>query len=335
MRFFPSQSRFCHQAGLLLAFWLACQSLAVAQDVLHLRRTDGNGETNRKGEILNWTGSTISIKGSSGVKEVDAGRLIRIETAWDPNYENGVAALAKYDYPEASQMFESALDGEQRSWMQNILHAKLLQCFLATENFGRAAEQFLNIVNDDPQSRFLNLIPLVWTSSRPDSLQLKRAKVWLRSNEPAIQLLGASWLLTESDNSEALKTLDTLTSDFDPTIKSLATAQLWRLDKVVADEKRIDLRIAEVKRMPESIRGGPWYLIAESQSRLKLYDKAVVNFMRIPINDPQQGGLAAAALYQAAWILQNKQQQNKQQQNKAQTLRNELKEKFGDTVWAN
>ena len=103
----------------------------------------------------------------------------------------------------------------------------------------------------------------------------------------------------------------------------------------MADEKRIDLRIAEVKRMPESIRGGPWYLIAESQSRLKLYDKAVVNFMRIPINDPQQGGLAAAALYQAAWILQNKQQQNKQQQNKAQTLRNELKEKFGDTVWAN
>ena len=82
--------------------------------------------------------------------------------------------------------------------------------------------------------------------------------------------------------------------------------------------------------MPEKVRCGAWYQIAKAQANSNQKDDAIVNFMRIPINDPEQGGLVAASLYQTASLLKTT---NREQQ--SQVLRNELKEKFGDTVWAN
>ena len=301
-----------------------------SQDIVYLKKKNGDGEVKRKGEIVQWVGDVISVKGSTGFKEFDTDRLIRIETAWDPGYEKGNQLLAAYRYDDAIVQFESALESEPRSWMQNIVYAKLVQCYLAKEDFGNAASHFLRVVDDDPQSRFRHLAPLVWTSSRPNSQQLKKAASWLDSNEPIIALMGASWLLADQKNEKAKPKMERLAHDFDPVIASLAKAQLWRLDTVAVDQKRIAIRIELIQAMPETVRCGAWYLIADAQSKSKLEDNAIVNYMRIPINDPQQGGLAAAALYQTAWLLDKS---NRKQQ--SQALRNELKEKFGDTVWAN
>ncbi len=313
-------------AGLLCATCPRVQS----QDIVYLKKKNGDGEAKRKGEIVEWVGNVISVKGSTGVKELDTDRLIRIETAWHPGYEKGNQLIAAYRYDDAILQFESALESEPRSWMQNIVYAKLVECYLAKEDFGNAASHFLKVIDDDPQSRFRNLVPLVWTSSRPNNQQLKKAASWLDSNEPIIAMLGASWLLADQSKKKAKPTLEKLARDFDPVIASLAKAQLWRLDTVAVDQKRIAIRIEQAQAMPETVRCGAWYLIAEAQSKSKLEDEAIVNFMRIPINDPQQGGLAAAALYQTAWLLDKL---NRKQQ--SQALRNELKEKFGDTVWAN
>jgi len=190
--------------------------------------------------------------------------------------------------------------------MQNIVYAKLVQCYLAQEDFGNAASHFLKVIDDDPQSRFRHLVPLVWTSSRPNNQQLKKAQYWLESDEPMIALMGASWLLADQNNEKAKPKMEKLARDFDPVIASLAKAQLWRLDTVAVDKKRLAIRIQQTELMPEKV------------------------FMRIPVNDPQQGSLAAASLYQIAWLLKST---NREQE--SQALRNELKEKFGDTVWAN
>ncbi len=316
--------------GIVAIAFCAATSIVHAQDVVFLEKTNGDGEAKRKGEIVSWIGDTISVKGTTGVKEFDADRLIRIETAWHPGYEKGNLLLNGYRYDLATTQFESALETEPREWMQNIVYAKLVQCYLAKEDFGNAASHFLKVVDDDPQSRFRHLAPLVWTSSRPNRQQLKKAQYWLESNDPIIALMGASWLLADQKNKKAKPRLEKLARDFDPVISSLAKAQLWRLDTVAPDEKRLAIRIEQAESMPEKVRCGAWYLIAEAQSKSNKENDAIVNFMRVPINDPQQGGLAAAALYQAAWLLKKT---NRKQQ--SQALRNELKEKFGDTVWSN
>lgn len=301
-----------------------------AQDVVFLRKSSGEGETKRKGEIVGWAGDTISIKGKTGVKDFDTERLVRFETQWHPGYDEGKKFQSKYLYDQAIAQYASALKDEPREWMQNIIHAKLTECFLAKEDFENAARQFLNLIDDDPQSRFRHLVPLVWTSSRPNAEQRKRAESLVGAGDPFVALLGASWLLTENVDGKSKSKMELLSNDFDPMVAALATAQLWRLDKVAPNEKRLAIRIEQVHNMPEMVRCGPWYLIAEAQAKSKREEEAIVNFMRIPINDPGQGTLAAAALYQAAWLLKKT---NRNQQ--AQALRNELKEKFGDTVWAN
>lgn len=316
--------------GLVVTAILCATGTIAAQDVVFLEKANGDGETKRKGEIVNWIGDRISVKGKAGLKEFDTERLIRIETAWHGGYEEGNRLLAQYRYNSSINQFNTALDSEPRPWMQNIVFAKLVQCYLAKEDFGNAASHFLEVIDDDPQSRFRHLAPLVWTSSRPTKQQLKKAEVWLESNEPMIALIGASWLLADKTKQKARQKMESLARDFDPVIASLAKAQTWRLDTVPPDEKRMAIRIQQVQAMPEEVRCGAWYLIAESQSKSKRENDAIVNYMRIPINDPQQGGLAAASLYQTAWLLKNT---NREKQ--SQALRNELKEKFGDTIWAN
>ena len=315
-------------AFVLIAILCATGAVADAQDVVFLKKSGGDGEVKRKGRIVSWIGDVISIEGKTGVKDFDTDRLIRIETAWHGGYEDGNRLLGQYRYDEAINQFNSALESEPREWMQNIVFAKLVQCYLAKEDFGKAASHFLNVIDDDPQSRFRHLAPLVWTSSRPNTQQLKTGEALLDSAEPMVALMGASWLL--KSNQKANQKMEKLARDFDPVIASLAKTQLWRLDNVPLNEKRMAIRIQQVQAMPEKIRCGAWYLIADAQVKLKQEDEVIVNFMRIPINDPQQGGLAAAAIYQTAWLLKKT---NRQQQ--SQALRNELKEKFGDTIWAN
>ena len=315
-------------ASVLIAILCATGAVADAQDVVFLKKSGGDGEVKRKGRIVSWIGDVISIEGKTGVKDFDTDRLIRIETARHGGYEDGNRLLGQYRYDEAINQFNSALESEPREWMQNIVFAKLVQCYLAREDFAKAASHFLNVIDDDPQSRFRHLVPLVWTSSRPNTQQLKTGEALLDSAEPMVALMGASWLL--KSNQKANQKMEKLARDFDPVIASLAKTQLWRLDNVPLNEKRMAIRIQQVQAMPEKIRCGAWYLIADAQVKLKQEDEAIVNFMRIPINDPQQGGLAAAAIYQTAWLLKKT---NRQQQ--SQALRNELKEKFGDTIWAN
>lgn len=311
--------------AVLLVF--ASAALTTAQDIVYLKKTSGDGESKRKGEIVQWLGDTISIKGKTGVKEFDTSRLIRFETAWHPGYEQGKLLQANYRYPAAIEQFTSALENEPRAWMQNIVHARLLECFLAIEDFGGAAIHFSKLIDDDPNSRFRHLAPLVWTSSRPKKRQLQAAQQWLESDEVIMSLMGASWLLDSSE--KAQQKMQALSRDFDPTVASLAEVQLWRLEKVPPNAKRLALRVDRIRTMPEKVRCGAWYRLAEDQVKTGQRDQAIVNYMRVIVNDPQQGTLAAASLYQVAWLLKKT---NRGQQ--SQALRNELKEKFGDTIWA-
>ena len=242
-------------ASVLIA--IVCAGAFVeAQDVVFLQKSSGDGEAKRKGQIVSWIGDTISIKGKTGVKDFDTDRLIRIETAWHGGYEDGNRLLDRYQYSAAIDQFNSALESEPREWMQNIVFAKLVQCYLAKEDFGNAASHFLNVIDDDPQSRFRHLVPLVWTSSRPNTQELKKANALLESNEPMIALVGASWLLADKSNQKARQKMEKLARDFDPVIASLAKAQLWRLESAPMNDKRLAIRIPQVSKMPEEIRCG-------------------------------------------------------------------------------
>ena len=107
-------------ASVLIAILCASGAATDAQDVVFLKKSSGDGEVKRKGQVVSWVGDVISIKGKTGVKEFDTDRLIRIETAWHGGYKDGNRLLDQYRYDEAIIQFNSALENEPREWMQNL-----------------------------------------------------------------------------------------------------------------------------------------------------------------------------------------------------------------------
>jgi tetratricopeptide (TPR) repeat protein len=304
-------------------------SLSAAQDVVVVQLKGGEKEANKKGTIVDWKGQSLSLKSSLGVKEIDNDKIVRIQTSWSPEYLAAVELMKVDQFAPAIEKFQTAIESENRPWAKNAIRAKIVECALAIESYGVAANRFEEIVREDAQTRFLYLAPMKWASTAGSSNLTALAETWIETSEPTLQLVGASWLLQGITKKQAIAKLEKLAKDFDPKISGLAAAQLWRGRGLSATEKQIDVWIKKLETLPSNLRAGPWYVVAEAQRRAQLTDKAAINFMRIPILYPEQRSLSAAALYQTAALMHNT---NRDQEEAI--LKNELKENFGDTVWA-
>lgn len=312
-----------------LAILLLSHSAAVSQDVVVIRHSDGKKELKRKGQIDQWIGQTLTLKSDLGVRNIDNDKIIRVETKWSEDYQAGLQLMAANQFSPAIKRFQTALKSEQRPWAKNVIRAKIVHCATSIESYGLAATRFEEIVKHDPQTRFLNMAPIKWTSTAGSTNLGSLAKEWMDTNDPTLQLIGASWSTTGITKKQAVSKLEQLTKDFDPKIAGLAAAQLWKARGLSATEKQIDVWIKKLDQLPENLRAGPWFVIAEAQRRAKLNEKAAINFMRVPILYPEQRSLSAAALYQVAGLMHNTNRLSEEA-----ILKNELKENFGDTIWA-
>jgi len=56
----------------------------------------------------------------------------------------------------------------------------------------------------------------------------------------------------------------------------------------------------QLSRLPVKLRAGPYYLLATGFSRFQQHDRAIVSWMRIPINYPRHFQLSSESLLGAA-----------------------------------
>jgi tetratricopeptide (TPR) repeat protein len=297
-----------------------------AQDVVVTKRKSAEGTIKRKGVVVEWQGLSLTLSSNEREIEIDNADIVELQTNWGSEYLAGLGELRAGRPQLALERFRSALEAEKRPWARRIIRSKMIDPLMSIENPAAAIDQFLKIVREDPQTRFAYLAPLPWTNSI-NGLD-SQASEFVESNEPLTQLIGASWLLGGAKKPVALKVLEELSNDIDPTVQTLATAQLWRV-RVGVNERQIDVWSSIVTQMPREVRAGPYLVLAESQSRAGQVDRAMVNLMRLPINYPDQRSLAAAALYRVAGLLHNKGDEEK-----AQSILKELITNHPETVWA-
>lgn len=302
-------------------------SVARAQlDVVVTRRKNSEQTLNRKGTIVQWKGMSLTISSDGIEREIDNDQIIEIQTNWSDEYRSGLAETNAGKTQIAIVKFQEALKIESRPWAQRIIRAKLVDTLQSIEKHASAVDQFLQIVREDPQTRFLHLAPLPWTGSSNSLDQF--AVQWIESRDSVTQLIGASWLLGGTERDRGIKMLEELSNDIDPGIKNIAIAQLWRT-RVNVSAKQVKVWQDIVDRMPPELRAGPYLVLADAQARAGLTEMAIVNWMRIPILYPEQKTLSAAALYRSGSLLHNK-GQTKQ----AQSLLNELVTHYPQTIWA-
>ena len=286
---------------ILTIFAAAIPSLATGQDIV-VHQSQTGPAVRREGKIVAWSGLTLRLEQSGRTRDFDGGEVVAIETQWPDGYEEGLNELAQRDFAAAAHSFSGALTKEQRPWAKNIIRSKLLACQLATEQLPSAAQTFFQIVATDPQSRFAPLCPLRWTGNQTGMNQ--SAADWINSDEPIVQLLGASWLIG-TDRKTARPVLEELTRDIDPTVAGLAVAQLWNARQAKMTAAEIDVWLKKVETMPVPVRGGAHFAIAATQSRSGFTDAAITSYMRVAILHPEQPLISAPALYQAATLLHN------------------------------
>ncbi len=329
------------RTGLLRSPWIVLPMLlgtlvqlncTVAQtvDLVLTRRAPSDETVKRRGTITEWRGSELTLDSDGRERKIANAEIVEIQTTWPTEYSQALASLELGDWESANKQLQTALAIETRPWARRAIRADLVRILSATEQHDTAIRQFLMILKEDPQTRHFYLCPLQWiaTSQIPQS----ESQTLIDTTNPVERLVGASWLLGGSDREKATQVLETLASDIDPRIQSLAIAQLWRLRLLnlgSMNARQVQVWEARIAEMPSNLRAGPWYLVAEAQSRMGKTDDAAINWLRIPILYPEQLSLSAAALYQTSLLLHNASRAEE-----ALAVVDELKLKYPQSVWA-
>jgi hypothetical protein len=289
---------------LLSAVILACHTIqsAAAEETVILSSSDGRGRVKVVGEVLDYKGPEILLRRQSGKEErFDSSRLLEIQADWAEPQAGGEKLFAERRYEDALGPFRAALQREPRMWVRRHLLARCTVCYRETNQWDLAGGTFAALVESDPQTPYLDVMPLNWgeISAAPASMEGHAAQ-WLASRADPLRLLGASWLLGTAQRSRALETLQTLTTDAEPRVALLAAAQMWRVETLTARGAELDRWEQMLERLPESLRSGPYFVLAEAQARQQQAEAAALNFLRVPIHYPHQKQLAAEALWRAA-----------------------------------
>lgn len=294
-------------------------------------RTSTNNETiNRRGTIVEWKGDSLTLEMQPGVREIDNEDIESFQTIWPPSYLEAQQEILRGQLEPALGKLLLAIKDETRPWAKRHIRAQLVRVMGALNQWEAAIEQFLLIYAEDQETQFFYLCPLRWLGNA--TIPASTSAALLKGREPVEQLLGASWSLPGREQEAGIKVLQQLSSDLDTRIQKMASTQLWRVRAMnlsSINDRQIEAWESKLRELPDQFRAGPWYLIAELQMKLKQSDSAIINWLRIPILYPDQYSLSASALHQSSLLLDNLGRTDE-----SLSLKNELKKKFADTIWA-
>ena len=321
----------CTLLGLLI---ICFGNVGLAQDVLTIRKADTEITRRHKGTIKEWLGFSITLSKDGSAKEFDSTLIVDVQTAWPAAYESGNRLASAGKTNQAIQKYLAALNVEERPWAQRIIRSKLITAYQLVGNSPAAIQQFRAIIGQDPNSRFIDQMPLPWSSRVP---RVAGASEWLDSNQTSIRLLGAGWSLTSQNNEQekAAAALDELAGDLDPRIRDLATAQLWRL-RTRLNLKQIQQWQRVINEMEPNNRAGATLILANAQQKQGDLDSALLNWMKIVTLHEEQSPLVAASLYQIASALKSRSPDSTKQKTypKAEQFLAELQRRFPESTWA-
>lgn len=282
-------------------------SAAVAEDAVHLHPAQGQDKgTVVRGTIERYDRDQLKIVTHNGEVSLPTDRIQKVETTWPEPYHEALRKIEQRKFAEALTAVDAALEIEQRTWAHEALVARKCQILLQLNEVASAGVLFLRIVEENPNTRHLEAMPLAWTSNSPSFDRDRAARSWLSGNSLPSRLMGASWLLSSSDRNQAITSLRQLARAEDAQLALLAQAQMWRTEVVTVDESGLRRWVTLLERgnLPGSASAGPWYVIGRALLQQKRYDEAPLPLMRVPILYPGEAHLAAESLLLAARSLE-------------------------------
>ena len=273
-----------------------------AADLVVVQR-DGQPR-NVKGEILDYTGTELKLRSATGREETfPASQVVRVLADWTEDHARGDTQFDSGRFEQAAELYRAAQTAESRLWVKRQIAAKLVACYRNLGQWEKAHELFLALIRNDARTLYFDHIPLFWSSLEPDPRLAQAASEWIKDDDaPAGILIGGSLLLSLGERGPAIAALDRVAKrkPLDPRLAALADAQLWRTRLVTSTSADLETWRQKIARMPDSIRAGPYYLLAQGLARHEQRDEAALMFLRGPLTRPVDRVLASEALLAGA-----------------------------------
>ncbi len=277
-------------------------------DHVTLRRGDDSGSIIVTGTVIDYLGTQLTFTplGTNAIRTYRADEILAVDTPQSEAHARGLVQFTNGELDAAVGSLSSALETETRSWVRREIEVTLMHCALWKGNYAAAGAHFERVLDGDPNTRHYYLVPLVWTKEDVSPELVAAARKWLTDDRPLVRLMGAAALLEDSGMAQtALIAMKQLVIDTDPRIYTLAEAQTWR--QSLGAEKLYDQELRRwrrsVEKMPEELRGGPWYLLGRGYRRNREYEQAATSFLWLPTVYDGDRNLTARACLEAAECL--------------------------------
>lgn len=284
------------------------------------------------GRIEDISGETLTLRrnGRGDIKVLRMSDVTTLKFSKSEIFERGLQQLDEGEYSAAIRFFDRGIEGEARDWAASELQAVAVKTCIRMGDRDSAVTRVEWILERDPASRHVSLLPLVWDHRLPANERVTGSVDDLNSQSSVRQLVAASALLGDSQHHQQsvlqLRKLRTLPFK---RLAELAETQLWRLPVVAADEQHVALvRLWEsrLSQLPLEVRGGAQFAFARCLQQRHDYDNASVAFLWQPFMLPTDEALAAASVLESVRCLQASGRTKE-----AAVLRQELQTRFPDT----
>lgn len=232
-------------------------------DKLVVVKPQGNGPTTLPGDLLVGIEPGWKMGEYSQIQELYQQRKFR------EVLQRGQAALAMSEIPR---------------WQQRVMISMMVDSAVALKQYTTAGKVFKVLVAESPPDLLLSRIPLPWSDelSEVTAGLSQEALGWMASDAPAMQLLGASWLLGGEHRLAAIDKLKSLGSSGTGLVQEYAKVQLWRLalPEEVLSEK-FSAWLEQRDALPIPFQAGPTMLLAHRLEQVKEPKLAVAEWLRV------------------------------------------------------
>lgn len=297
--------------GVWCAFFAAAAPLA-AEDTIYLSTKASGGTSGTlamRGTITEYDGKLIRLKTSDGRElTYPSDRVKAIDTTYSEAQLAGDQLFAAFKFREAHEKYAEALQGaEDRAWVRRQLMARQVWCFRQMNQTAFAVRMFIALVEQDAETPYFDCIPLAWMTEQSAALPEHEAAAWMANDQPAAQLIGASYLLSGQQAAAARTKLQQLAKLRHPMMPWLAEAQLWRAKYVSSTKADLESWSRLVEKMPATLQAGPSHVLGQAWEHHKEPENAAIWYLHGPVLDARDRRLAAASLERGARALEQNQ----------------------------
>ena len=280
-----------------------------SSDQVTIRKAGTHRDKILSGVIEDMSGQNIVLRrGGNTVDILKLREVVSVKFHRSPEFNDGLRKLESRDWQTALEALQAAEATEPRAWAVREIRASEAVAQRALGRFDECLAMVEKIFEDDPGTRHLVELPLVWDERLPPGQRFAGTSADLKSPSVLRQLTAASALLhAPQQQAAAAATLASVRRTPHVRIQELADIQLWRRSLLRPSE----LQPGEIERWRQRagdfdrrMRAAPEFLIGRALLAEHDYDRAATSLLWMPLLEPLDPATTAASLGDAVEALQ-------------------------------